>query len=113
MVISAYWKALPVSHAFILLEGMGVVVVPVWPRSSFFSFFFPDGKHLARWATGVIWTRPYFVCGPLVESSCLRGWKKFDTALVRVYFRDFDMNQFYLPKLDVRWCRDGGCRVCE
>ena len=97
----SYWKA------------WGVLVVPVWPRSSFFSFFFPDGKHLASWATGVIWTRPYFVCGPLVESSCLRGWKKFDTALVRVDFRDFDMNQFYLPKLDARWCRNGGCRVCE
>ena len=97
----AFWKA------------WGVLVLPVWPRSSFFSFFFPDGKHLAMWATGVLWTRPYFVCGPLVESSCLRGWKSFDTALVKVDFRQFDMNLFYMPKLDARWCRRGGCSACE
>ena len=38
--------------------------------------------------------------------------KKFDTALVRAAFRDFNMHQFYKPNIDARWCRDGGCHAC-
>ena len=93
-------------------KAMGVVVLPVWPRSSFFPFFFPDGKHLALWVVDVLWTRPYFICGPLVESRCLKGWKSFDTALIKVDFRDFDVNSFYKSKEDPKWCREGGCCVC-
>ena len=94
-------------------KATGVMVVPVWPRSSFYPFFFPDGKHLARWAVDVMWTRPYFVCGPLVQSKCLRGWKSFDTAIIQVDFRCFNMDQFYEPMLNAKWCRNGGCSACE
>ena len=88
-------------------------MIPVWPRSSFFPFFFPDGKHLAMWVIDVLWTRPFFVCGPLVESSCLRGYKSFDTVMVKADFRDFDMALFYTPRLDAKWCREGGCFGCD
>ena len=94
-------------------KACGVVVIPVWPRSSFFPFFFPDGKHLAMWVVDVLWTRPFFVCGPLVESSCLRGYKSFDTVMVKADFRDFDMALFYTPRLDAKWCREGGCFGCD
>ena len=91
----------------------GVVVVPVWPRSSFFSFFFPDGKHLASWVVSVKWTRPYFVCGPLVTSKFLRGWKSFDTALIKVDFKNFNESNFYTSKVGIMWCRSGGCEMCQ
>ena len=60
-------------------KAAGVMVIPVWPRSSFYPFFFPDGKHLASWVVDVMWIRLYFVCGPLVQSKCL---KSFDTAVI-------------------------------
>ena len=91
----------------------GVVLIPVWPRSSFFSFFFPDGMHLASWVTQTKWIRPYFVCGPLVTSKFLRGWKKFDTVLAKADFSRFDLKEFYTPKLGAMWCRNGGCYLCE
>ena len=91
----------------------GVVLVPVWPRSSFFSFFFPDGKHLAVWVSEVMWTRPYFVCGPLVTSRSFRGRRRFDSALLKADFRRFAMKEFYKPKLSPKWCREGGCNECK
>ena len=91
----------------------GVVLIPVWPRSSFFSFFFPDGMHLASWVTKAKWIRPYFVCGPLVTSKFLRGWKKFDTVLAKADFSTFELKEFYTPKLGAMWCRNGGCYLCE
>ena len=91
----------------------GVVLVPVWPRASFFSFFFPDGMHLASWVTEVKWIRPYFVCGPLVTSKFLRGWKKFDTVLAKADFTNFEDKEFYTPKLGAMWCRNCGCYLCE
>ena len=91
----------------------GVVLVPVCPRSSFFSFFFPDGKHLAVWVSEVMWTRPYFVCGPLVTSRGFRGRRRFDSALLKADFRGFVMKDFYKPNLSPKWCREGGCNDCE
>ena len=91
----------------------GVLLVPVWPRSSFFSFFFPDGKHLAEWVTKVKWTRPYFICGPLVTSKFMRGWKSFDTVLIKADFTSFNGRRFYCSKVSNEWCRDGGCFMCE
>lgn len=91
----------------------GVVLVPVWPRSSFFSFFFPDGKHLASWVVAVKWTRPYFVCGPLVTSKFMRGWKSFDTALIKVDFRNFKDDKFFTSNVGNIWCREGGCEMCQ
>ena len=91
----------------------GVVVLPVWPRSSFFSFFFPDGMHLAFWVTEVLWTRPYFICGPLVTSRFMRGRKSFDTVLIKVDFRNFDEDMFYDANVSVKGCRNGGCVLCQ
>ena len=91
-------------------ECSGVLLLPVWPRSSFFSFFFPDGNHLADWVIDVMWTRPFFICGPQVESKAFRGRKSFDTIIIKV---DFNTNvDFYKPVLSKKYCRSGGCDKC-
>ena len=94
-------------------EVSGVIVVPVWPRSSFFNFFFPDGVHLASWVVGARWTRPYYICGPLVTSRGFRGRKAFDTVLAKVDFSNFNMDYFYLPAIKPSFCRMGGCAKCD
>ena len=94
-------------------EVSGVVLVPVWPRASFFTFCFPDGMHLASWVTKVKWIKPYFICGPLVTSKFMRGYKSFDTVLIKVDFRDFKDKYFYKSFRDAQWCRKGGCKSCE
>ena len=63
--------------------------------------------------TEVKWIRPYFVCGLLVTSKFLRGWKKFDTVLAKADFTNFEDKEFYTPKLGAMLCRNGGCYLCE
>ena len=90
----------------------GVILLPVWPKSSFFSFFFPDGVHLAAWVAKVLWVHPWFVCGPLVVSKGLRGRKKFDSVAIMADFRCFDMEKFYVSRVEEQWCRESGCKAC-
>ena len=114
-----YWLFPPVSllcqtiEHLALYKAKGVVLVPVWPKSSFFTYFFPDGKHLARWAEKCLWVKPYFVAGPMVTSRGLKGRKKFQSVLIFANFCNFDMSEFYEPFLNANWCRKGGCYDCN
>ena len=113
-----YWLFPPISMVCQAIEHLaihkarGVVLVPVWPRSSFFSYFFPDGMHVARWAVKCLWVRPYFITGSYVQSTGLRGRKKFSTVLLEANFSDF-IGSFYEYNLLPDWCRNGGCHRCN
>ena len=112
-----YWLFPPVRHLCETVwklrneNCVGVLLVPVWPRSSFFSFFFPDGIHLADWVVDVMWTRPYFVCGEQVTNRAFKGKKMFDSVLIKIDFAD--LTEFDKPVLHKRFCRVGGCEKCE
>ena len=86
-----------------------VMVVPVWPTSSFFSVFWPDGVHAAGWVSKVLLVQPEFICSPRVTDSVLRGTRQFFTAVIRVDFRSSEIVR------EGRWrdfCLEGGCRDC-
>ena len=116
-VTELYWLFPPISvlcqavQHLAVHKAKGVILVPVWPRSSFFTFFFPDGMHLPEWVVGYLWVKPYFITGPYVTSNGLRGRKKFSTVLLKADFTIFD-GSFYEPKLLPEWCRKGGCYRC-
>ena len=93
-------------------SACGVVLLPVWPRSSFFSFFFPEGKHLPGWVTAVLRVEPTFVAGPLVTNKFFRSTSSWLCLLLKVDFADFDFSDFYLPKLEPSHCLQGGCEAC-
>ena len=40
-----------------------VFVVPVWPASTFYSVFWPDGTHALESTQRMILINPYFICG--------------------------------------------------
>ena len=70
-------------------RGQGVaavMVVPVWPASSY-NIFWPDGVHAAVFVSGMLIVQPYFVCGPLVNGNGMRGRKTYRTAVMKVDFR--------------------------
>ena len=112
-----YWLFPPISllcqavQHLAVHKAKGVILVPVWPRSSFFTFFFPDGMHLPEWVVECLWVKPYFITGPYVTSNGLRGRKKFSTVLLKADFTIFN-GSFYEPKLLPEWCRKGGCYRC-
>ena len=39
----------------------------------FFSYFFPEGRHLPEWVSAVVPIKPTFVAGPLVTSKFFRS----------------------------------------
>jgi hypothetical protein len=52
------------------------MVVPIWPNSSFYSVFWPDGRHFANFVLHQDIVQPYFLVGPLVTGGGMRC-KKF------------------------------------
>ena len=41
------------------------MIIPVWAGSSFYSTFWPDGRHAADFVSKMEFVNPYFECGPL------------------------------------------------
>ena len=86
-----------------------VMVVPVWPTSSFFSIFWPDSTHAAKCVTKVLLVQPEFICGPRVTEQVMRGRRSFLTAVMKVDFRGERVVQ------EGGWrefCLQGGCQKC-
>ena len=90
----------------------GVMVVPVWPSSSFYSFFWPDGRHCARWVTDMMLVTPMYMCGPHVKSGAFRARKSFDTAVLRVDFVHHDKERVHESRRSSHLCLEGGCEGC-
>ena len=91
----------------------GVMVVPVWPASSFFSFFFPDGRHCADWVRDMMMVRPIYVCGPHVKLGAFRARGSFYTAVLKVDFRSYSRERFYVARCSEHLCLRGGCGGCS
>ena len=61
-----------------LFRTSSVLLLPVWPKSSIFSYFFPEGRHLPEWVSAVVPVKPTFVAGPLVTSKFFRRVGSWD-----------------------------------
>ena len=92
-------------------RATAVMVVPVWPNSSFFSVFWPDGKHCASFVVDILSLQPYFVAGPLVTSNGMRGRKSYLTAILQV---DFGSTGVVSASSTIasKFCLAGGCEDC-
>ena len=90
-------------------EVSAVMVVPIWPSSTFFSTFFPDGKHAAKFVTKMRRLQPIFICGPLVRSNGMRGRKSYITAVLKV---DFRRGVARRGVQEEEFCILGGCNAC-
>ena len=72
-------------------KSKGVLVIPAWPRSPWFSCFFPDGKHCAAWVKTLIILNPVFVSG-IGVGQVFKGLKQFDTAALEFDFQSFSLS---------------------
>ena len=86
-----------------------VIIVPVWAGASFFSVFWPDGRHAAPFVSKMVLFSPFFICGPLVTTTALRGRKSFATAALRVDFS----RQHSAGTRSKHFCLVGGCVDCS
>ena len=46
-----------------LFNCKGVLILPVWKRSPWYNFFFPDGHHAVSWIVKMIILKPTFISG--------------------------------------------------
>ena len=88
-------------------EVEAVMVVPVWPNSSYYGVFWPDGFHAAKFVIDMILLQPFFLCGPLVTGNGMRGRKPYRTAVIKVDFRKGGEQGGRLL------CLLGGCWACR
>ena len=92
-----------------LFNCKGVLILPVWKKSPWYNFFFPDGHHAVSWIIKMIILNPTFISGIYV-GPCFTGVKDYDTVAV-----SFDFHRHYLnfdPKLDKSHCLTRGCISC-
>jgi hypothetical protein len=90
----------------------GVILVPIWPKSSFYSFFWPDGRHPAYWVEAMLVVKPFFICGPLVTGRGLRGRRPFYSAVLKVSFLADRRSRGGGVNLRPDLCLRGGCHYC-
>ena len=87
----------------------GVLVIPVWPRAPWFSWFFPDGSHCAEWVKTLLLFSPTFVSGPSV-GPVFKGVKQFETACIEFDFQSYSLS--YNITRSPTHCLLGGCVKC-
>ena len=87
-----------------------VMVVPVWANSTFFSVFWPDGRHGASFINRMMLVQPTFICGPLVASWAMKGKKSYKTAVCLVDGKA-GREQGATSRLQES-CLLGGCEEC-
>ena len=80
-----FYVFLPVGKAVAAIRHLakfkckGVLIISVWARSPWFSWFFPDGFHCAAWVKTFFILNPVFVSG-IAVGPVFKGVKQFDTS---------------------------------
>ena len=91
----------------------GLLVVPVWPSSSFWSSIAPDGRHLPTWAVRRLRFRASFLSDPEIVSSTFKNPPTFDTLVIKFDFSAVSESELSVPNLVPNNCILGGCSLCQ
>ena len=87
----------------------GILIIPVWPRSQIFPFFFPDGTHAAEWVETLNFINPCFESSKSV-GACFKGYQQFKTLALTFNFQK--RASFFTPSVDRLKCIQSGCDLC-
>ena len=66
----------------------GVLCIPAWHASTFWTSICPDGAFLATFVKDFILFQPVFIAGPDVVSKTFKGTSKFKMLALKVDFSD-------------------------
>ena len=56
-------KAISAIKHFVSFDVAGVLILPIWPRSVWYLWFFPDGRHCASWVQRIFMFNPTYSGG--------------------------------------------------
>ena len=94
-----------------LFKTRGVIIVPVWPASSFWLNILPDGRHLAVWAVKWLRFRPGIVSDVNIRSMTFKNPLNFD--LIAIQFDFSREGQIFAPNVSPAFCLRQGCVICS
>ena len=87
----------------------GILVIPIWPRSQIFLWFFPDGVHASSWVISLELINPSYISSQSV-GCCFKGFQTFDTAVLKFNFQNNFVS--FEPKIHPAFCLKKGCILC-
>ena len=90
----------------------GLLVVPVWPSSSFWPNIVPDGQHLPIWSVKYLRFRASFVCDPEIYSTTFKNPPTFDSLILKFNFSEVQDSDLFTPHLVPENFLDSGCELC-
>ena len=73
---------------FAKFQTSGLLVVPVWPSSSFWLSVCPDGRHLAGWAVRYLRFRPGIIADINIRSTTFKSPLHFDLLVIKFCFAE-------------------------
>ena len=95
---------------FLKHQSRGLLLVPVWPASSFWSLIVPDGVHLAQWGVSLLKFKPSgFDVSPAVTSTTFRNGY---FEMLGIEFDFWGLQELGGAKVSRRTCLAGGCCSC-
>ena len=104
-------KAVDAIKHLALFKVAGILVIPVWPRSQIFNYFFPDGAHTPDWVLSLEFLNPSFSPGQSV-GPCFKGVQSFKTVALEFNFQNNFLS--FAPKVGLDFClKNGVWIVCN
>ena len=95
---------------FAKFQASGLLLVPVWPSSSFWLSVCPDGRHLAGWAVRFLRFRPGIISDINIRSTTFKNPLHFDLLVIKFCFAEgrdvFEADQSRIK------CIFSGCDIC-
>ena len=89
----------------------GVIIVPVWPATSFWLSIVPDGCHFAGWVVKWLRFRPGIVSDINIRSMTFKNPLTFDLLALQFNFKGD--TEIFKPNVSPRFCLRQGCDVCS
>ena len=88
----------------------GILIIPVWPRSQIYHFFFPDGIHAADWVETLEFINPCYESSFYV-GECFKGYQKFTTVAIGFNFQKRSLT--FSPSVNRSFCLRSGFHLCS
>ena len=72
-------------------QARGIFIIPVWSKSIWFNFIFPDGRHCAHWVSKMLIFSPNFEPN-LNSSTCFSDFVTYKMAALEFDFKKYSLN---------------------
>ena len=90
-------------------EARGILIIPLWPFSVWFNFFFSDGAHCSSWVQKMFVFSPNFIPN-LNSPSCFAEVVTFQAVALQFDFRKVQLCWDSIVSSD--FCIYKGCNLC-